>query len=275
MNMSYLEKLPALFLLTAALLLLSIPFASATEEQAELTAGEELESENITMHYFYMEGCPACSDQEEFLEERGIVLKEDSRYLQEVQPEDYPRLTVKTYDVFEPGSDELMRDLADEYGYEDLRMVTPTTFLDGELFQGFDEQKGYRMISIIEGEEVEEDGMIEVPFLGRIHPEDLPLPLLAFAVGSVDGMNVCSIGALVMVLMIVLSFDDRKKIFFYGFLFIFTVVFVYGMIIFAWYHVLEAVMKHPRCSTVCNRPCWDYRWCSLLQTVRRVLQAWA
>ncbi len=200
--------------------------------------------ENITMHYFYMEGCPACSAQERFLEERGIRPKEDGRYLEEVQPEDYPHLTVKIYDVFEPNMDQVLRDLAEEHGYEDIRMVTPTTFVDGELFQGFDESKGERMMGIIEGDPVEEDGMIEVPFLGRIHPRDLPLPLLAFALGSVDGMNVCSIGALVMVLMIVLSFDDRKKIFFYGFLFILTVVLIYGLIIFTWYHILEAVMRH-------------------------------
>ncbi len=236
------EKFPIILLSFLVFLVLLVPGVHAA--RLEEGSGEDVIQEEMTLHYFYMHGCPACSTQERFLEERGIFLKEDGRYLEEVQPEDYPYLTVKTYDVYEPGTDQVLRDLAERYGHEDVRMVTPTTFLDGELFQGFDENKGERMMGIIEGEDVEDDGMIEVPFFGRIHPEDLPLPLLAFALGSVDGMNVCSIGALVMVLMIVLSFDNRKKIFFYGFLFILTVVLIYGLIIFTWYHILEAVMKH-------------------------------
>lgn len=211
-------KAVAFFVLSLLLLQFVAPTVHAAEQ------------ETVEIHYFYMEGCPACEDQEEFMEENII--------------DEYDHVEINKYDVFVQENQVIFHELAEKHDVEDPRLVTPTTFINGHFFQGFHERYGQEMISIIEGEEIDDVETIRIPFLGEIHPEDISLPILAFALGSVDGMNVCSIGALVMILMIVLSFDDRKKIFFYGFLFILVVILTYGLLIFAWYHVLDAVMRH-------------------------------
>ena len=211
----------------AGMLILAILIAA----WAPITSAEPVENEeNITIHFFYDEGCSHCAAQEQFMEENIVG--------------EYPKVKIKKYDIYGEGSVDKLNELAEEHGTGDLRVVTPTTFIEGRVFQGFTESRGREMIQVIEGEETEQSEKIEVPFFGEMNPTGWSLPILAAAIGSVDGMNVCSIGALVMVLMIVLSFDDRKKIFFYGFLFIITVVLVYGLLVFAWYHLIEAIIQY-------------------------------
>ncbi len=211
-------KVLAIFVLSVLLLQFIVPGVHATEQ------------ETVEIHYFYMDGCPACSVQESFMEENIVG--------------EYDHIEINKYDIFAEENQVFFRELAEKHGIEDPTLVTPTTFVNGHFFQGFNQRYGEEMISIIEGEDIDDTDKISIPFFGEIHPGDISLPLLAFALGTVDGMNVCSIGALVMVLMIVLSFDDRKKIFFYGFLFILVVILTYGFLIFTWYHVLDAIMKH-------------------------------
>ena len=71
------------------------------------------------------------------------------------------------------------------------------------------------------------------------------MPLLAAVIGTVDGLNVCSIGALILILSLVLSaFKSRKKIMLYGGLFILTTVLVYGILIFAWTALFHALATY-------------------------------
>ena len=49
---------------------------------------------------------------------------------------------------------------------------------------------------------------------------------------------------LILILSIVLVFKSRKKIFFYGGLFIFTTVVVYGVLVFMWGQLFRALIGH-------------------------------
>ncbi len=186
------------------------------------------ESENIVIHYFYKEDCPFCSKQSEFIEENLVG--------------EYPNLEIRKHDVAEEGSKELINELAENHNIKDLHYVTPTTILDGKIIYGFNDDRAKRIIDIIENKETDNENVIDVPIVGEVTLKNISLPVLAVVLGSVDGLNVCSIGALVMILLIVLGFDSRKKTFFYGLLFIFTVVLVYGLFVFGWYHLLDAIM---------------------------------
>jgi len=190
------------------------------------------ENEKIVMYYFYHEDCPHCAEQSEFIEED---LEEEYSYLE-----------ICKHDVSEEGSKELINELAENYNIKDLRYITPTTILDGQIIYGFNDDKAERIIGILENDNKSENRGVNVPILEKIDFENVSLPILAVVLGSVDGMNVCSIGALVMVLLIVLSFDSRKKIFFYGFLFICSVVLIYGIFVFGWYHLMESIMGYQK-----------------------------
>jgi len=55
-----------------------------------------------------------------------------------------------------------------------------------------------------------------LPFLGEIRLGDLSFPVMAVALGALDGFNVCSLGALLLVLSLVLAFKSKKRIVLFG-----------------------------------------------------------
>jgi len=73
---------------------------------------------------------------------------------------------------------------------------------------------------------------------------------MAIILGTLDGFNVCSLGALILVLSLVLAFNSRKKILLFGGVFILTTVIVYGFLIFFWYKLFEAVAPYLKAMNV-------------------------
>jgi len=84
----------------------------------------------------------------------------------------------------------------------------------------------------------------ELPLLGEVDLAQFSLPVLAAVLGSIDGVNVCSIGALVLVLSIVLVFKKRSLIFFFGLLFLLVVALVYGFLVFIWYRIFIFILPY-------------------------------
>jgi glutaredoxin len=187
-------------------------------------------AEDLTIHFFEQRGCPDCARQKEFFDE--II-------------DEYPDVEIKSYYITDREGVEKLHELAQERGIEDYRIMVPTTFIGDNFFQGFRDSDKDLIIEAIEGGDVErETGLINIPFFGEVNVRGWSLPFLAFVIGSLDGLNVCSIGALVLILMIVLTLDSRRKILFYGGLFILTAVLIYGVLVFAWTAVIDALVGH-------------------------------
>lgn len=71
---------------------------------------------------------------------------------------------------------------------------------------------------------------------------DHSLFLLAILMGSLDGFNVCSLGALILIISLVLVFKSRKLILIAGLSFIFTTVLVYGLLILIWHRIFTYIL---------------------------------
>ncbi len=215
-------KLFKLFSFVVVFFMLFSPFVFA-EENAEL-------EEKITVYFFEDRLCSVCRDQKEFMES----IKDD-----------YPQMELKIYSI----SDfEKLEEVAAMHGVEDPDIMAPTTFIGDNYFQFsyFTEDHKDRIIRALEGEIVDEDCcMVRIPILNiDVDISEWSLPLKTAALGSLDGFNVCSIGALILILSIVLVFKSRKKIFFYGGLFIFTTVVVYGTLVFLWGQLFRSLVGH-------------------------------
>ncbi len=190
------------------------------------------EESKIEYHYFYMDGCPVCTDQEKF---------------HQTLFEDHPELDVYKHNIYDEESMQKLDDLAEEYNVTIERIAVPMTFVGGEFFQGFDSTIQRGIENVVKGKVDEGDRderMVNLPFIGETDISKFSLPLLATVLGTADGFNVCSIGALLLILGIVLKLDSRKKILFYGGLFILTTVSVYGIIVFAWYGLINAIIGY-------------------------------
>lgn len=215
-------------------LMLLFPFFALAENDVladeEILTQESTEEETI-LYYFGVSRCPVCHEAEEFLEK----IKDD-----------YPQLKIIKHSITDS---EKLQEVALQHGVEDPKPMAPSIFIGENYFQFNyfrDGREGQQLIDAIEGEAVEKDCCIVViPFLNiEVDIRDWSLPLMTALLGSIDGFNVCSLGALILVLSIVMGFRSRRKIFFYGGLFIFTAATIYGLLVFAGGQILSKFLGH-------------------------------
>ncbi len=74
-----------------------------------------------------------------------------------------------------------------------------------------------------------------------IDAQKLPLPILSIVLGALDGFNVCSLGALMLILSLVIGFKSRKKIMLFGGLFILITGITYTLLVFIWSSVFSLI----------------------------------
>lgn len=213
------KKLLKIFLLSIVAFLFLNTLALAETETSD---------EKLTIYLFDDRLCSVCKDTKNFIE--SIL-------------DDYPQVELKIYPISDT---QKLNEIASEYKVEDYRIMAPTLFIGDNFFQfrDFTSRNEKMIIDAIEGREVEDNCCIQkIPFTNiEIDISNWSLPIITIVLGSIDGFNVCSIGALILVLSIVLILDSKKKIFIYGGLFIATAVVIYGMLVFIWGKLFEALV---------------------------------
>ncbi|MCC5796237.1 MAG: hypothetical protein JJU48_02780 [Methylophaga sp.] len=122
----------------------------------------------------------------------------------------------------------------------------PITFIQDEYFIGFGPIIARDIKAILTGAERERrtENIIDVPLLGDIDLSSYSLPALAITLGFVDGFNVCSIGALIFILSIVIGLGSRSRIIIIGSAFIIAVVAAYWLLIFLWYQFFTILQQY-------------------------------
>lgn len=215
-----------MFLKILKIILLGVVFFSFFSGIA--FAETEAVDEKVIIHFFDDRLCSVCRDAKEFI--------------QSIE-QDYPQVDLRIYPISDT---EKLRQTAKEHGVEDYNIMAPTIFIGGNFFQfrDFTSRHEEMIVKAIEGEVVQDDCcVIKIPFLNiEIDIRNWSLPFITVVLGSLDGFNVCSIGALILILSIVLVFKSKKKIFFAGGLFILTTAIVYGILVFSWGKLFEALV---------------------------------
>lgn len=182
-------------------------------------------SSELELNFFWKTGCPYCEQEKIFLEE-----------LQE----DYPELKINNYSVEVTENRVLLKQFFDDYQVPSSYFgLVPMTFVGEEWYRGFDEEIGQEIRNYIEtgnqSSTNQTDNSINLPIIGKIDLEKYSLIGLSVVLGFVDGFNVCSLGALIFVLGIVLGLGSRKKILVVGSFFVLTVSFIYWLLMLVWY----------------------------------------
>ncbi|KPJ73336.1 hypothetical protein AMJ48_01670 [Parcubacteria bacterium DG_74_1] len=205
------------------LIFLILPSLSLAEEAPDL-------------YFFWAEGCPFCEQQKDFLKEIE---------------EQYPRINIRQYSTEEPGSINILIRLVEEHpGSERYLGATPMTFIGEDFFVGFSSEIGNEIENSIEKYyqeteiENEEKDTFYLPILGNINPEKWPLGGLALVIGLIDGLNICSLGALIIILILVFALHSRKLTIFFGGFFIFITALVYGFLIFIWNQLFSVFLPY-------------------------------
>ncbi|HQC46294.1 MAG TPA: hypothetical protein PK193_01880 [Candidatus Paceibacterota bacterium] len=155
----------------------------------------------------------------------------------------YPQIELNLYPITDVNK---LAEIASEHGIKDYQVMSPTIFIGDNFFQFTDFTSRHQdmLISAIEGNIVDKDYYIKrIPILNiEVNLKDWSLIFVAIFLGLLDGFNVCSLGALILVLSLALVFNSKKKVFLLGGLFIITTVIVYGVLVFTWGKLFEALV---------------------------------
>jgi len=202
------------------------------------------DTKTIEIQFFYSTTCPHCAKEEIFLDN----LKQK-----------YPQIQVNSYEFSDKETQATLEQFYNQYNVNPSQKgLVPITFIKEKYFIGFNEDLTGKEIEnyLTNSQEVASDetknitddvtdvtpqDKIKVSLIGEINADKYSLPFLAVILGFFDGFNVCSLGALLLILGIVLTFRSRAKILLFGLTFILTTAITYGFLIFVWHKIFLAL----------------------------------
>jgi hypothetical protein len=192
------------------------------------------------VYFFHYPGCPYCHEQDVTL---NPILEE--KY----------NIKILKYNVQTSEGNKVFQEFAQKH---DLQAVVPLTIVGDYYFTGYNEHIGQEIDYAIERyletggcenvdnncvvpEEESEKFIYDLPFLGETDLLSLSLPVLAITIGLVDGFNPCAMWVLVYLISVVITLDDKRKIW----LIVGTFVLVSGILYFlfmtAWLNLFLIV----------------------------------
>ncbi len=226
-----------LVVLILGLMLAIADFALALPSFASQNLEGLAQEKEIEINFFYSNACPYCAKEEKFLNELE---------------KKYPEIKVNRF-VFSKNIS-LIKEFYQDYKVPLIEQgYVPITFIGDRYFLEFNKEIGEDIedciVKLIEGgsqESYESERKITLPIIGEIDIERYSLLVLAVLLGALDGFNICSLGALILILGLVLALRSRKKTLIFGGLFIFTTAIVYGLLIFLWYKIFSFLAPYLR-----------------------------
>lgn len=225
-NFSEMKK-PLIILLSLGLLL---AFGSVWAQTSSSEA-------KVEVNFFYSETCPHCAAEEKFLDKIE---------------QQYPEVEINRYHFTE--NIELARGMFEKYGIGKEKFgAVPATFVNDRFILGYGSERttGAKIEKAVK-EELEgnrsdtstsSDKTVHLPLIGELNTSNYSLPALTVIMGAMDGFNICSLGALVLILGIVLSLRSRFKILLYGGIFLLTTAVIYGFLIVLWYKLFDLLSR--------------------------------
>lgn len=201
-------------------------------------AQDSTPTKELEVYFFYSQTCPHCAAEKEFLDNIA---------------QDYPEIKIYRFSIDNSENHSLLKDLAKKHDVERYIGLVPMTFVGEDFFLGFDNPKniGKKIEDSInrqiqDSPEPSSDSKINIPIIGELDIDQYSLPVLAIVLGTLDGFNVCSLGALVLILGLILALRSRKKILIFGGIFILTTAIIYGLLISLWHKLFSFLAPYQK-----------------------------
>lgn len=189
--------------------------------------------DKVTVNFFYSVTCPHCISEQKFLDRMEVK---------------YPEIIVKRFEASKNSA--LLQQYVKKFNLPLIEgSLVPQTYIGKRYWIGFNDKIGNEIdqyLAQLTGQKTDnniprQNNTLTLPIIGTIHTGKVALPVLAILLGTLDGFNVCSLGALLIILTLVLSLRSRKKIFIFGATYLITTALVYGFLIFFWYQLFNII----------------------------------
>ena len=201
------------------------------------------QTDKLEVNFFYSETCLHCAAEQKFLD--TIEQK-------------YPQVIINRHPVSPAQCQEELIDLCKKHDIEQYIGLVPLTFVEEEFFLGFDnpENMGQKIETSLQNQLAvlnkpgQNQEKINLPIIGEIDISKYSLPVLAVILGTLDGFNICSLGALILILGLVLALRSRRKILIFGGIFILTTAVIYGLLIVLWHQLFSLFAPYQKVMTI-------------------------
>ncbi len=187
-------------------------------------AEENKEGDQISIEYFWQEGCPHCAEAEPFLEKMA------KKYLE---------INISSIEVLDSGEGkEIFFQRIKEHNIEVPKV--PLIIVGNKYFAGFYDENltGVEIenqIKITLGiDDVDKRKKINIPLIGEIDIANFSLPIITIVIGAIDGFNPCAMWALIFLITLLFGMKDRKKMWILGTIFILVSAIIYFGFMMAW-----------------------------------------
>ncbi|MGD9543591.1 MAG: glutaredoxin family protein [Methylocystis sp.] len=171
------------------------------------------------MHVFFSPDCPHCHEAIAFLkQQRGTA------YV--------------LHDISKPSSEALFQKVVKRYGIEDP--AVPLIVRGSRYVIGFDsaDKTGREILAMLSEQDAvaqrAAQSKIVVPFVGEIDPTHHSLLALTALMGLSDGFNPCAMWVLIYLISLIVSIQDRRKIWWLVGTFVLSSGILYFLFMTAW-----------------------------------------
>ncbi len=205
-----------LFIFTILILLLPFPL---------------LAQESIEINFFSSSNCPHCASADSFFNE----------YIENSD------LNIKLNKYHFSDNIQLAQEFYTRYLVpKNQQGLVPAIFINDNFYIGFNDNTKNKIVADLENTQTTQNDLNRIPFIGEVDLKAFSLPVLAITLGLIDGFNVCSLGALVLILGLVMVLKSRKRIFFFGSTFLITTALSYGLLVFLWHQLFSFIAPYIR-----------------------------
>lgn len=189
------------------------------------------EEQKTTMHFFWDEGCPHCTNQKPY---------------NELLQQEFENLEIKSYEPFKNQEARTKYfELTRERGIEPRGV--PLTIINDKVWQGFSQQTYEEIKKELQNtnqEEKPQENIIQIPLLGMIDLNATPIIAATILIAIMDGFNPCSLWLLLFLLGILILTKSRKKMLLVGLTFLTVTATVYGLFIAGVFSIFSYVTYH-------------------------------
>lgn len=200
----------------------------------------------VEINFFFSKTCSVCAAEKVFLAE----IEQRS-----------PEIIINRHDVADEATTNIIKDFYQNYEVpSEVWGLVPATFIGDRAYLGFDDKTQRAMedqIAAISSGEISgflggsnqndaqivdqssslENKKIKLPFLDEFSVISLSPLFLSIVVGLLDGFNVCALVALGILLAILVSTGDRKRVIIVGGVFVLVSGLIYYIFIAAWLNI--------------------------------------
>jgi thiol-disulfide isomerase/thioredoxin len=212
-----------------AAILAWLALAGLAQAQPAWTEAGPDGASRVHLYFFWSEGCPHCQAAHPFVA---------------AIPRERPWVVLREIEVSrERANAQRFAELAAAVGAR--AEAVPTLIYCGRLEVGWDDaaSSGAQLLRGLDacraGSSAAAGAGVQLPLLGALDPQTLPLPLLTIVIAALDAFNPCAFFVLLFLLSLLAHERDRRRMLTVGAIFVLASGLMYFAFMAAWLNVFE------------------------------------